>query len=76
VAYIFRSEGESPARAFKCPRQTIAAGLPAFVFLKRAGKQRLCLPAREAARIDLGAMCPAVSGEMLSLIEDARCSAC
>jgi hypothetical protein len=23
-----------------CPRQTIAAGLPAFVYLKRADKQR------------------------------------
>jgi hypothetical protein len=29
----------------QCPRQTIAAGLPAFVYLKRAGKQRLCLTA-------------------------------
>jgi hypothetical protein len=42
---------ESPARA-RYQRQTIAAWLPAFVYLKRAGKQRFVLAA--SARIDLG----------------------
>jgi hypothetical protein len=40
---IFRSEVGSPQLCR--PRQTIAAGLPAFVFLKRAGKQWFWLAA-------------------------------
>jgi hypothetical protein len=39
---IFRSEVRSPQRT-RCQRQTIAAGLPAFVYWKRAGKQRLII---------------------------------
>jgi hypothetical protein len=44
---IFRSEVGShhaSARA-RCPRQTIAAGLPAFGYLKRVGKQQFWLAA-------------------------------
>jgi hypothetical protein len=50
-----------PARAH-CPRQTIAAGLPAFVNLKRSvnnGSDRLP-PGEAVVRIRIWAMCPAV----------------
>jgi hypothetical protein len=74
---MFRSEVKSPAHAH-CLRQTIATGLPAFVYLKRAGKQRLYwLPPGEAAvRIGMRAMCPAVSGEKFAPTENAGYSAC
>jgi hypothetical protein len=49
---IFRNEVGSHQRA-RCQRQIIAACLPAFVYLKRAGKQRLigCLHVRQLALI-------------------------
>jgi hypothetical protein len=61
-----------PARAH-CPRETIAAGPPAFVYLKCVGKQRFGLAAsgRGSIRIDMRVMCPAVSGEKFSPTENA-----
>jgi hypothetical protein len=67
----FRSEVGSHQRA-RCRRQIIAVGLPAFVYLKRAGKQRSDWPPDEAVvRIGLGAICPAVSGEKCAPTENA-----